>query len=120
MAEDSERSVGLWQEFRRRRVLRVAAAYVAVAFAGLQGMDVVLAGLEVPGWSYRLVMGVAVLGFPLAIVLAWAFDVTSRGIVKTPEDATADPSYEPGPPWIWLAVVSVATAGGLALWLLGP
>jgi hypothetical protein len=65
-----------------------------------------------------VVLGLAVLGFPLSIVLAWDFDMTWRGIVKTPEDATSDPAYKPGPPWGWLVLVSGTTMIGLALWVL--
>lgn len=118
MREDPSDPVGFWQELRRRRVVRLAVAYVAVMFVVLQVTDIAVLGLGLPRWSFRVALGLAVLGFPFAIVLAWDFDVTSRGIVKTPEDATSDPTYVPGPPWGWLLLVSGATVGGVALWVL--
>ena len=59
------------------------------------------------------------LGFPVAIVLAWTYDVSPEGIEKTPEDATADPTYEAGPRMLWAAFVLAASAIGTLLWTVG-
>ena len=59
------------------------------------------------------------LGFPVAIVLAWTYDVSPEGIEKTPEDATGDPAYEAGPRMLWAALVLAASAIGTLLWTVG-
>jgi TolB-like protein/Flp pilus assembly protein TadD len=75
-------------ELKRRRVFRLMAAYGAIAFAFLQVADVVFAGLGLPEWVLRVVVVLTLLGFPAALVLSWAFDVTPHGLKKTVE---ADP-----------------------------
>jgi hypothetical protein len=71
------------RELHRRRVYRTGAAYLAGAFALLQGADLLLRALPVPGWSYN-VLAIAVLAaFPLVLVLAWGFDITRGGIRRT-------------------------------------
>ncbi len=70
-------------------------------------------------WAFRAVLGVAVLGFPAAIVLAWTYDVSPEGIEKTPEDATADPTYDAGPGRLWGVFVLAVGALGALLWTMG-
>lgn len=113
------RPVGLWEELERRRVFRVAVAYVAAAFAVVQAADLWLPGSSAPDWALRFVLGVAVLGFPAAIVLAWTYDVTPEGIERTDEDATDDPGYDAGPARLWAVFVILASGVGIVLWTMG-
>jgi adenylate cyclase len=76
-------------ELRRRRVVRVAIAYLIGAWVLIQVAAETFEPLGLPAWALKLVIVVAVLGFPAALILAWAFDVTPRGIERT---APADPS----------------------------
>ncbi|MGD8495118.1 MAG: tetratricopeptide repeat protein [Gemmatimonadales bacterium] len=69
-------------EFRRRRVFTVAIIYVAVAWLVLQIADLVVPGLLLPEWTYRFVLLLLILGFPVALVLAWAFEVTPDGVQR--------------------------------------
>ena len=79
-------------ELRRRRVFRVAGVYLVAAWLVIQVADAVFEPLGLPAWSLRLVIILAALGFPLACVLAWAFDVTPQGIERTlPGDPAAAP-----------------------------
>jgi adenylate cyclase len=71
------------EELRRRRVFRVAAAYAACAFVAWQAADIAFPALDLPGWAVTFVVVASLLGFPLALVLAWIFDVTSEGVVRT-------------------------------------
>ena len=119
MRRERGRSAGAWEELERRRVLRVGVAYVAATFAVVQAAELWLPGLGVPAWGLRAVLGAVVLGFPVAIVLAWTYDVTPEGIEKTPEDATVDPTYDAGPGKRWAAFVLVASAVGILLWTMG-
>lgn len=70
-------------EMMRRRVFRVMAVYGAVAFVVIQAADLIFPMLALPEWTIRLVLGIALLGFPLAIVLAWAFETTPEGVRRT-------------------------------------
>jgi adenylate cyclase len=71
-------------ELRRRKVFRVAAVYLVAAWLVIQVADVVFEPMGLPAWSLRLVILLAALGFPAACAIAWAFDVTPRGIERTP------------------------------------
>lgn len=71
---------GLLAELRRRKVFRVAIAYVVVAWLLLQIGDIVFDFLEVPNWAGKLLLVLLVLGLPVALLLAWAFELTSQGI----------------------------------------
>ena len=70
-------------ELKRRRVFRVMAVYGIVGFILLQIVDLVVPALLLPEWTYRFVALILMLGFPVAIVLAWAFESTPEGIQKT-------------------------------------
>ena len=69
-------------ELKRRKVYRVAVAYVAAAFIGLQGVQLVMPALPVAdgGGLYRVIVALTAAGFPIALVLSWAFDLTTTGI----------------------------------------
>ena len=71
------------EELRRRHVVRVGFAYLVVAFAILQGADLVLPELNVPDWTFRALVFATLAGFPLTLVLAWVYDITPDGVKKT-------------------------------------
>ncbi|MDH5618998.1 MAG: winged helix-turn-helix domain-containing protein [Gammaproteobacteria bacterium] len=71
---------GLMVELKRRKVFRVAIAYVVVAWLLLQIGDIVFDFLEVPNWAGKLLLALLVLGLPVALVLSWAYELTSQGI----------------------------------------
>ncbi len=75
-------------ELKRRRVFRVMAVYGIVGFVILQIVDLAVPALLLPEWTYRLVALILLLGFPVAIILAWAFEMTPEGVQKT-QAATA-------------------------------
>lgn len=77
--------MSLFAELKRRKVVRVAVVYAATAFAVLQGADIMLPRMGVPDWGMNLVVALTVLGFPIALVLAWALEVTPDGIRRTDE-----------------------------------
>lgn len=84
--------LGLVREIRRRRLFRVGAVYAAAAFAVMEAADLMLPRLGLPDWTVTLVVVLAVLGFPLALVLSWVFDITPGGIRRTPAPETAPPA----------------------------
>ncbi|MFQ5529882.1 MAG: hypothetical protein ACE5FP_05970, partial [Gemmatimonadota bacterium] len=79
----------LFAEFRRRHVFRVAAMYAVVAWILMQIGEVTFPALALPDWTLTLVIVLLVFGFPIALILAWAFDVTPEGLVRTPPDDDA-------------------------------
>jgi adenylate cyclase len=82
---------GLLQELKRRRVTRVAAVYVTVSLGVIYAADAILPNVGLPDWTVTLVIILVGLGLPLALGLAWAFDVTPDGVVRTEPRATQEP-----------------------------
>jgi TolB-like protein/Tfp pilus assembly protein PilF len=75
---------GFFEEVKRRKVYRVAAAYVIAAGGIIQLASAAFPAWELPNWALRLVIVLLLVGFPIALTLAWAFDVTPQGIRATP------------------------------------
>jgi len=75
----------LFQELKRRNVFRVAIAYLAVAWLVLQAADIVLDNIAAPDWLMKALMFFMVAGFPIAVLFAWAFEMTPEGIKKEAE-----------------------------------
>jgi eukaryotic-like serine/threonine-protein kinase len=78
-----ERKSGFLSELKRRRVLRTAGVYAVVAFLVAQVADLLLPALLLPDWAFRMVIALLILGFPIAIALAWSFDLTPEGVRRT-------------------------------------
>ncbi|MFZ0917404.1 MAG: hypothetical protein WAN04_10960 [Candidatus Udaeobacter sp.] len=76
-------------ELKRRRVYSVAIAYVVGGWALAQGIAQVFPVFDIPNWVVRLIVLLIVLGFPVALLLSWFFDLTRYGIVRTPDRAPA-------------------------------
>lgn len=79
----------LFDELKRRRVFRVAGVYVVAGFGVIEGADLLFPRLGLPDWTVTLVVGLVLLGFPLAVALAWAFDFTPTGIQRTPRASSS-------------------------------
>ncbi|HEV2046004.1 MAG TPA: tetratricopeptide repeat protein [Chthoniobacterales bacterium] len=75
---------GFFEEVKRRKVYRVAVAYVIAAGGIIQLASAAFPAWELPSWALRLVIVLLLTGFPIALILAWAFDVTPEGIKTTP------------------------------------
>src|ERR1700750_801133 len=82
---------GFFQELQRRKVYRVAAAYIIAAGFIIQIASAVFPAWELPSWTLRLVVVLLLIGFPIALILAWAYDVTTQGIRATPAASTPAP-----------------------------
>ena len=85
----------LIEELRRRRVFRVAVVYAVVGFVVWQVAELAGPGLALPGWVFRLIVLLTILGFPIALVLAWALEVTPGGVQRT-EPPTVEPEPSGG------------------------
>ena len=75
---------GFFEEVQRRKVYRVAAAYIIAAGFIIQIGSAVFPAWELPNWTFRLVVVLLLIGFPISLILAWAYDVTPQGIRATP------------------------------------
>src|SRR5216117_3266803 len=75
---------GFFEELQRRKVYRVAAAYIIAAGFIIQIGSALFPAWELPNWTLRLVVVLLLAGFPVALILAWAYDVTPQGIQATP------------------------------------
>jgi TolB-like protein/Tfp pilus assembly protein PilF len=116
---------GFFAELKRRKVVRVAVVYAATAFVVLQLADIMLPSLGVPGWAMSLIVVLLILGFPIALVLAWALELTPDGVkVTRPRDAA--PADDPPPALlgkrtVFAAALLVAVGVGIGTgWLLKP
>src|ERR1700736_6465801 len=98
---------GFFDELKRRKVYRVAIAYIVAGWALAQGLAQVLPVFEISNSVIRVVIALLLIGFPVALVLAWIFDITPSGIQRTSkvDAATAPPSHRRR------NVILLATAG---------
>jgi TolB-like protein/Flp pilus assembly protein TadD len=94
MAGKSKKS--LLGQFYQRKVMRVGLAYILVGWLLMQIGEVTFEALTLPDWALSFLIAIIVLGFPIALILAWAFEVTPEGIVKDPTDTAdeANPGHE--------------------------
>jgi len=76
-----------WNELRRRKVVKAAILYVIVAWLLIQVAEAVFEPLRLPDWSLTLVIVLAAMGFPLALILAWAFDLSPEGLQREKDKA---------------------------------
>jgi TolB-like protein len=116
--------VSLFEELKRRKVVRVAVVYAATAFAIVQAADVMLPRLGVPDWALTLIVVLVVLGFPVAVVLGWALELTPEGVRVTAATSTAGGEPPPsllGKRTVFASALLVAVGVGLgAGWFLRP
>jgi tetratricopeptide (TPR) repeat protein len=88
MADQQSRLQRFWADLKRRRIFQTGALYVVVAWAVIQAASIALPTFGLPAWMMRAVLVAAFAGFPVVLVLAWVFDVSSEGVeVTSAEDA---------------------------------
>jgi len=86
-----------WSELRRRKVVKAAIVYVVVAWLLIQIAEVIFEPLRLPDWSLTLVIVLAALGFPLAVVLAWAFELSPEGLQRDRKSSDSAPQSPAAP-----------------------
>src|SRR5437667_2950390 len=101
-----------FSERKRRNVYKVAIAYVVGGWALSQGIAQVFPVFDVPNWAIRLIVLLIIIGFPVAVVLAWAFEITPEGIKRT-DAADAVGQHSRGHTWIYIVVIAAAFSIGL-------
>jgi TolB-like protein/Tfp pilus assembly protein PilF len=99
-------------ELKRRNVYKVAVTYIVGGWALSQGLAQVLPVFDIPNWIIRLFVALIIIGFPIALVFAWAFEITPEG-VKRDEDVVRHKPHVVHGPWIYIVLVAAAFSAGL-------
>jgi TolB-like protein len=103
-------------ELKRRNVYKVAVAYIVAGWALSQGIAQVLPVFDIPNWVVRFLVILIILGLPVALGLAWAFEITPEGIKRT-EDVDVTQPHSFGGAWIYIAILGAVIS--VALFFLG-
>jgi len=101
-------------ELKRRNVYKVAVAYAVVGWLLIQITTQVFPFFEIPNWGVRLIVLIVALGLPIALMLAWAFELTPEGVKRT-ETADAVRQRPRGSLWIYIVTLGAALSIGLFL-----
>ncbi|HET9366749.1 MAG TPA: hypothetical protein VFO22_01680 [Candidatus Udaeobacter sp.] len=105
-------------ELKRRNVYKVAVAYIVAGWALSQGIAQVFPVFDVPNWAIRIIVLLIILGFPVAVVLAWAFELTPEGLKRT-EDVDPIVASRAPKKHLWIYVVAIGAALSIGLFFLG-
>jgi TolB-like protein/Flp pilus assembly protein TadD len=105
-------------ELKRRNVYKVAVAYIVAGWALSQGIAQVFPVFDIPNWLIRLFVVLIIIGLPIALVLAWMFELTPQGIKRT-ETADAMPESARQKKHTWIYVVVIASLFSIGLFFLG-
>jgi TolB-like protein/Tfp pilus assembly protein PilF len=108
--------MNFFSELKRRNVYKVAVAYAIVGWLLVQVATQVFPFLEIPNWAIRLVILFVAIGFPIALIIAWAFELTPEGIKRT---ESADAAREHSRGRVWIAVVLIAAILSIGLFFVG-
>jgi len=100
-------------ELKRRNVYKVAAAYAVVAWLLIQVATQVFPFFEIPNWTVRLVVLLIIIGFPIALVIAWAFELTPEGLKRTEVADAAPAPRSRSRAWIYVVLIAGALSAGL-------
>jgi len=104
-------------ELKRRNVYKVAVAYAVVGWLLVQVTTQVFPIFEIPNWALRLIVLAIIIGFPVALMLAWAFELTPEGLKRTEDVDLATQPHTKSHAWIYVAVVAGAIS--VSLFFLG-
>src|SRR5213596_195921 len=116
--ERGRESINFFAELKRRNVYKVAVAYIVAGWALSQGIAQVFPVFDIPNWIIRLIVLLIILGLPIALVLAWTFELTPQGIKRT-ETADAMPETARQKKHTWIYVVVIAGLFSIGLFFLG-
>jgi len=109
--------MNFFSELKRRNVYKVAIAYIVAGWALAQGIAQVFPVFDVPNWAIRLIVLLIIIGFPIALVLAWAFELTPEGLKRTEDaDLVAQPRAKSR---VWIYIVIAGALFSIGLFMLG-
>ncbi len=113
--DKSAAMTGFFDEVKRRKVYQVAAAYIIAAGGIIQLASAAFPAWELPNWALRLVIVLLLMGFPIALILAWAYDITEQGVRVTPTPAGPRSHRRRNIVMLVLTGVAVSAAAGFFL-----
>src|SRR5689334_1729507 len=103
-------------ELKRRNVYKVAVAYAVVGWLLVQIVTQVFPIFEIPNWALRLIVLAIIIGFPIALVIAWAFELTPEGLKRT---EAADAAHQSSKSRAWIYVVTVGVLLSIGVFYVG-
>ena len=106
-------SRNFFSELKRRNVYKVAVAYAVVGWLLVQVTTQVFPIFEIPNWALRLIVLAIIIGFPIALVLAWAFELTPEGIKHTEDVDLSDKRASKKRTWIYVTLIGAALSAAL-------
>src|SRR6478609_163353 len=104
---------GFFGELKRRHVYKVAIAYIVAGWALAQGLAQVLPVFSVPNWVIQLIVMLIILGLPIALGLAWAFEQTPEGLKRTEDVDYAAAASQKKRAWIYVVIAGAVVSIGL-------
>jgi TolB-like protein/Tfp pilus assembly protein PilF len=107
------KSGNFFAELKRRNVYKVAVAYAVVGWLLVQVTTQVFPIFEIPNWALRLIVLGIIIGFPIALVLAWAFELTPEGIKHTEDVDLSDKRVSKKRTWIYVTLIGAALSFAL-------
>src|SRR3989440_240859 len=110
--------MNFFTELKRRNVYKVAVAYIVAGWALSQGIAQVLPVFDIPNWIIRLTVVLIIIGLPIALVLAWSFELTPQGIKRTEDVDLAAAAQQPKKR-TWILVVIIGALVSIGLFFLG-
>src|SRR3989442_172620 len=108
-----DRGYSFFAELKRRNVYKVAVAYAVVAWLLIQVATQVFPFFEIPNWGVRLIVLFIVLGFPIALIIAWAFELTPEGLKRTEFADELPKKSARSHAWIYVVIIAGAISVGL-------
>ena len=106
-------SRNFFAELKRRNVYKVAVAYAVAAWLLIQAASILFPTFEAPGWVMKVFVTAVAAGFPIALILAWAFELTPEGIKRTEELDRTTEQQSKNRAWIYVAIIAGAISIGL-------
>ncbi|HEX8078299.1 MAG TPA: hypothetical protein VF511_10835 [Chthoniobacterales bacterium] len=106
-----------FSELKRRNVYKVTVAYAVVGWLVIQVATQTFPFFDIPNWAVRLVILAVVIGFPIALVIAWAFELTPEGLKRT--EPTGVPARKAASSRAWIYVVIAGAALSIGLFFVG-
>src|SRR5437660_7764004 len=108
------KSGNFFAELKRRNVYKVTVAYAIGAWLLVQAASILFPTFEAPAWVMKVFVTAVILGFPVALILAWAFDLTPEGIRRSDEEASRESkTSKPGSKWTAIIVAAAVLAAAL-------
>src|SRR6266403_499196 len=94
-----------FSELKRRNVYKVAVAYAVVGWLLVQVATQVFPFFDIPNWAVRLVVLAIIIGFPIALVIAWAFELTPEGLKRSEDVHVATQTGTKSRAWIFIVII---------------